>query len=380
MLKLLCLAKNFSKGNESYKNLISKRNKYSASKTKIPTFSSSKKELHKLANDSTGKKKSRKKSAKKSPEEKKMNINSYQYIHQKSLNYVNYINAPEVKNINNSIIKTNSKEKDKIKFVSSICLNKNKKNVNKRKSIDDRNLPLKNLTTDKKIKEIKIKSNFSLSQINLFVNKSNKNIDLPNQKTSRNNHSMIAVSSLDKNNGNIFDDNSDISSEKNKTLFKSMCNGVYHRKKLKIYHSSSMEKKPKIKKEIQSIEINFRQKFPKPRINKFQSYITPQNLYQNKKEKIIKIQRHFRQFLLRKFKRTLNDKIKKGLICVNKFIKKKMFFWLKQFAFEKKNDIFYVKESQMELLNVLKRKNIYSMLDLKKFIVCSIKNNKLEMF
>ena len=95
---------------------------------------------------------------------------------------------------------------------------------------------------------------------------------------------------------------------------------------------------------------------------------------------IIKIQRHFRQFLLRKFKRTLNDKIKKGLICVNKFIKKKMFFWLKQFAFEKKNDIFYVKESQMELLNVLKRKNIYSMLDLKKFIVCSIKNNKLEMF
>ena len=141
-----------------------------------------------------------------------------------------------------------------------------------------------------------------------------------------------------------------------------------------------MEKKPKIKKEIQSIEINFRQKFPKPRINKFQSYITPQNLYQNKKEKIIKIQRHFRQFLLRKFKRTLNDKIKKGLICVNKFIKKKMFFWLKQFAFEKKNEIFYVEERQMELLNVLKRKNIYSMLDLKKFIVCSIKNNKLEMF
>ena len=117
--------------------------------------------------------------------------------------------------------------------------------VNKRKSIDDRNLPLKNLTTDKKIKEIKIKSNFSLSQINLFVNKSNKNIDLPNQKTSRNNHSMIAVSSLDKNNGNIFDDNDDISSEKNKTLFKSMCNGVYHRKKLKIYHSSSMEKSQK---------------------------------------------------------------------------------------------------------------------------------------
>lgn len=380
MLRLLGLAKNFSKGKDSYKSLNSKRNKYSASKSRNPTFSSSKKQLSSLANDSTGKKKSVQKSGTKNSGKKNVNVNSYQYIHQKAFNYVNYINAPDVKNINNSIIKTNTNKKDKIKFVSSICLNKNKKNVNKRKSIDDRNLPLKNLTTDKKIKEIKIKSNFSLSQINLFVNKSNKNIDLPNQKTSRNNHSMIAVSSLDKNNGNIFDDNSDISSEKNKTLFKSMCNGVYHRKKLKIYHSSSMEKKPKIKKEIQSIEINFRQKFPKPRINKFQSYITPQNLYQNKKEKIIKIQRHFRQFLLRKFKRTLNDKINKGLIRMNNFIKKKMFFWLKQFAFAKKNEIFYVEESQMELLNVLKRKNIYSMLDLKKFIVCSIKNNKLEMF
>ena len=377
MLRLLGLAKNFSKGKDSYKSLNSKRNKYSASKSRNPTFSSSKKKLNRLANDSTGKKKSVQKSGTKNSGKKNVNVNSYQYIHQKAFNYVNYINAPDVKNINNSIIKTNSNKKDKIKFVSSICLNKKKKNLNKRNSLDERNIPLKNLTTEKKIKEIKIKSNFNLSYINLFVNKSNKNIDLANQKTSRDNCSMITMS---KNKGNIFDDNNDESSEKNKTLFNSMCNGIYHRKKMKIYHPLSLEKRPKIQKTIQSIEISFKPKLFKTNVNKYQSFVTPRNLFHNKKEKIIKIQRNFRKYLVRKYKRASDEKIWKGIKCLNIFIKKKMFFYIKQFAFEKKEETFYVEESQIELLNALKEKNIYSMSELKKYIVCSIKNNKFELF
>ena len=377
MLRLLGLAKNFSKGKDSYKSLNSKRNKYSASKSRNPTFSSSKKQLSSLANDSTGKKKSVQKSGKKNSGKRNVNVNSYQYIHQKAFNYVNYINAPDVKNINNSIIKNNSNKKDKIKFVSSICLNKKKKNLNKRNSLDERNIPLKNLTTEKKIKEIKIKSNFNLSYINLFVNKNNKNIDLANQKTSRNNCSMITMS---KNKGNIFDDNNDESSEKNKTLFNSMCNGIYHRKKMKIYHPLSLEKRPKIQKTIQSIEISFKPKLFKTNANKYQPFVTPRNLFHNKKEKIIKIQRNFRKFLVRKYKRASDEKIVKGLKLMNIFIKKKMFFYIKRFAFEKKEETFYVEESQIELLNTLKGKNIHSMSDLKKYIVCSIKNNKFELF
>ena len=377
MLRLLGLAKNFSKGKDSYKSLNSKRNKYSASKSRNPTFSSSKKQLSSLANDSTGKKKSVQKSGKKNSGKRNVNVNSYQYIHQKAFNYVNYINAPDVKNINNSIIKTNTNKKDKTKFVSSICLNKKKKNLNKRNSLDERNIPLKNLTTEKKIKEIKIKTNFNLSYINLFVNKSNKNIDLANQKTSRNNCSMITLS---KNKGNIFDDNNDESSEKNKTLFNSVCNGIYHRKKMKIYYPLSLEKRPKIQKTIQSIEISFKPKLFKTNANKYQSFVTPRNLFHNKKEKIIKIQRNFRKFLVRKYKRALDEKIVKGLKLMHIFIKKKMFCYIKQFAFEKKDEAFYVEESQIELLNALKGKNIHSMSDLKKYIVCSIKNNKFELF
>lgn len=45
-----------------------------------------------------------------------------------------------------------------------------------------------------------------------------------------------------------------------------------------------------------------------------------------------------------------------------------------------RKDTFYVDNEQMELLDILRKKNIYSMMDLKKYIVCLIKDNKLDMF
>lgn len=45
-----------------------------------------------------------------------------------------------------------------------------------------------------------------------------------------------------------------------------------------------------------------------------------------------------------------------------------------------RKDTFYVDNEQMELLDILRKKNIYSMMDLKKYIACLIKDNKLDMF
>ena len=302
MLKILGLTNTPSKGYEYTKRLNSTRNKNSSmksTKSSIPS-TKKKKEFSKLANDNTAKKKSQKKSRIKNFENKNINFDSYQYIYQKAKNY---INVPVVNNINNNIVinGNNSSEKNKVKLTSSICLNKNKRNIHKRKSIEDqgiKNVKMHNLTTDKKIKEIKIKSNFNLSYINLFVNKSNNNNNenIQNQTTIGNNSRMSTVSNRNKNKGNIFDENNDISFDKNKTLLNSISCGVYHRKKLKIFNSSSMEKRPRKQKTIESIEINFG---PKAYINNFQPYITPQqSLYMNKKEKIIKIQKNFRKYLM----------------------------------------------------------------------------------
>jgi hypothetical protein len=386
MLKILGLTNTPSKGYEYTKRLNSTRNKNSSmksTKSSIPS-TKKKKEFSKLANDNTAKKKSQKKSRIKNFENKNINFDSYQYIHQKAKNY---INVPVVNNINNNIVinGNNSSEKNKVKLTSSICLNKNKRNIHKRKSIEDqgiKNVKMHNLTTDKKIKEIKIKSNFNLSYINLFVNKSNNNSNenIQNQTTIGNNSRMSTVSNRNKNKGNIFDENNDISFDKNKTLLNSISCGVYHRKKLKIFNSSSMEKRPRKQKTIESIEINFG---PKSYINNFQPYITPQqSLYMNKKEKIIKIQKNFRKYLMRKYKGILDEKIMEGLINMNIFVKRKIFFSFKNIVLgnTKSRNIINVEESQIELLNALKEKNIYSMNDLKRYIVYLLKNNKLEMF
>ena len=386
MLKILGLTNTPSKGYEYSKRLNSTRNKNSSmksTKSSIPS-TKKKKEFSKLANDNTAKKKSQKKRRIKNFENKSINFDSYQYIHQKAKNY---INVPVVNNINNNIVinGNNSNEKNKVKLTSSICLNKNKRNIHKRKSIDEQGIKddkMRNLTTDKKIKEIKIKSNFNLSYINLFVNKSNNNINenIQNQTTIGNNSRMSTVSNRNKNKGNIFDENNDISFDKSKTLLNSISSGVYHRKKLKIFNSSSMEKRQRKQKTIESIEITFG---PKAYINNFQPYITPQqSLYTKKKEKIIKIQKNFRKYLMRKYKRILDEKILEGLINVNIFVKKKIFFSFKNIVLgnKKSGNIINVEESQIELLNVLKEKNIYSMNDLKRYIVYLLKNNKLEMF
>ena len=201
-----------------------------------------------------------------------------------------------------------------------------------------------------------------MSYINLFVN---KNSPKQNQITCSKEEHLNTVNNMN------------ISAEKNNTMIRPnpICDGIY-KKKLKIFNSLSMEKiSPRTRNTIESIEISFRR--PKLFINKFQAF----NIYEKEKDKIIFIQKKFRQFLVRKFRRIFYEKITKGILCLNRLMKKKIFFWYKNiFSCEINNNVYYVDESQIELLNALKEKNIYSMIDLKKYIVCLIKNNKLEMF
>ena len=391
MLKLLGLINNYSYKKDYYKKLNSTRNKCSSSNKKKSNIPSSKRELTKACNESTGKKKDKKKTSKNS---EKKSVNSYQYIQQKASNYINSnankFNDPK-KNVN--IIVEDKNKINKINFSSSICHNKNKKNKRARNRIDDQNDKIKNLTADKKIREIKIKSNFNMSYmsyINLFVNKNNGNNEIQNLTTysNNNNERMSTVSNINKNKGNIFTENNNVSQEKNKTLLNSMCSGVYHKKKLKIFNSLSRDKRPKIRNTIESIEICFS---PKIYINKFQLNNSQHDINQYQIGKIIKIQKYFRKFLVEKYRRNLNEKIMEGILYLNLFIRKKLFFSFKYFfliyrnkceAKNKKNigNTFYVEKSQFDMLNILKEKNIYSMIDLKKYIVDLIKNNKFEMF
>ena len=356
---MLGLTTNIQNENDYFRKLNSTRNKNSSCKSiksNIPL--SPRKNLSKVANENTAKKKSRRKSIKKDSEEKK-NIKGYKYIQQKAINYINANNKANNKKNNDishliNIANNNSKKNNK---------NKNKKNSKIRKSIDEQNTTqIKNLTCDKKIKEIKIKTKFNMSYINLFVN---KNSPKQNQITCSKEEHLNTVNNMN------------ISAEKNNTIIRPnpICDGIY-KKKLKIFNSLSMEKiSPRTRNTIESIEISFRR--PKLFINKFQAF----NIYEKEKDKIIFIQKKFRQFLVRKFRRIFYEKITKGIFCLNRLMKNKIFFWYKNiFSCEINNNVYYVDESQIELLNALKEKNIYSMIDLKKYIVCLIKNNKLEMF
>ena len=356
---MLGLTTNIQNENDYLRKLNSTRNKNSSCKSiksNIPL--SPRKNLSKAANENTAKKKSRRKSIKKDSEEKK-SIKGYKYIQQKAINYINANNKANNKKNNDishliNIANNNSKKNNK---------NKNKKNSKIRKSIDEQNTTqIKNLTCDKKIKEIKIKTKFNMSYINLFVN---KNSPKQNQITCSKEEHLNTVNNMN------------ISAEKNNTIIRPnpICDGIY-KKKLKIFNSLSMEKiSPRTRNTIESIEISFRR--PKLFINKFQAF----NIYEKEKDKIIFIQKKFRQFLVRKFRRIFYEKITKGILCLNRLMKKKIFFWYKNiFSCEINNNVYYVDESQIELLNALKEKNIYSMIDLKKYIVCLIKNNKLEMF
>ena len=356
---MLGLTTNIQNENDYFRKLNSTRNKNSSCKSiksNIPL--SPRKNLSKAANENTAKKKSRRKSIKKDSEEKK-SIKGYKYIQQKAINYINANNKANNKKNNDishliNIANNNSKKNNK---------NKNKKNSKIRKSIDEQNTTqIKNLTCDKKIKEIKIKTKFNMSYINLFVN---KNSPKQNQITCSKEEHLNTVNNMN------------ISAEKNNTIIRQnpICDGIY-KKKLKIFNSLSMEKiSPRTRNTIESIEISFRR--PKLFINKFQAF----NIYEKEKDKIIFIQKKFRQFLVRKFRRIFYEKITKGILCLNRLMKKKIFFWYKNiFSCEINNNVYYVDESQIELLNALKEKNIYSMIDLKKYIVCLIKNNKLEMF
>ena len=356
---MLGLTTNIQNENDYFRKLNSTRNKNSSCKSiksNIPL--SPRKNLSKAANENTAKKKSLRKSIKKDSEEKK-SIKGYKYIQQKAINYINANNKANKKKNNDishliNITNNNSKKNNK---------NKNKKNSKIRKSIDEQNTTqIKNLTCDKKIKEIKIKTKFNMSYINLFVN---KNSPKQNQITCSKEEHLNTVNNMN------------ISAEKNNTMIRQnpICDGIY-KKKLKIFNSLSMEKiSPRTRNTIESIEISFRR--PKLFINKFQAF----NIYEKEKDKIIFIQKKFRQFLVRKFRRIFYEKITKGILCLNQLMKKKIFFWYKNiFSCEINNNVYYVDESQIELLNALKEKNIYSMIDLKKYIVCLIKNNKLEMF
>ena len=195
---MLGLTTNIQNENDYFRKLNSTRNKNSSCKSiksNIPL--SPRKNLSKAANENTAKKKSRRKSIKKDSEEKK-NIKGYKYIQQKAINYINANNKTNNKKNNDishliNIANNNSKKNNK---------NKNKKNSKIRKSIDEQNTTqIKNLTCDKKIKEIKIKTKFNMSYINLFVN---KNSPKQNQITCSKEEHLNTVNNMN------------ISAEKNK--------------------------------------------------------------------------------------------------------------------------------------------------------------------
>ena len=389
MLKILAFANNPTSSSDYNKKLESTRTKNSSSKkSKDSIPPSSKKKLDKFCNQNTKKKNKLKNVENKS-------VNSYQYIQKKAMNYIN-CNAKNISS-NKKNKPTTDKKSQKIEFnnntkeitfSSSVCFNNanNKKIKNKRPSIDYK---ISNLTTDKKIKEIKIKPNFNMPFINLFVNKNNKN-EIQNLKTCRNKRNISNIKTRKEDN--------DISFEQNKTKLDSMCSmdtstSVYQRKKIKFYNSSSMDKLSKknniinTMNTIQSIEISFR---PKVFINKFKLVNNNNNkLIETKINKAIIIQKNFRKFLVRKYKNIMDEKIIKGISYLNNYTRKKVSFSLKAIFMSYKNkykkngirkDAFYVDSEQMELLDILKKKNIYSMMDLKKYIVCLIKDNKLDMF
>ena len=291
---------------------------------------------------------------------------SYQSIIQKASKFVN-----------NNINKTN-KLKNEIELIHNISSLKKKGNKNNIFSSpvypdnnpinrNEKRVRICNLSVDgskntvdnsKRIKEIRIKSSKKLSQSSSYVNKNNNGNDIQKMLT------IHKLNSLEK----ISQD-----SLRNSMKIGTPRLGVYSKKRLKIFKSVSVDKK--LNDTIKSIEIDF-----SPKISG-NSFTDVKSQYSFKITKIIKIQRFFRKYISIKHK----IKILKGSLSLKKYISKNLSNIMKKVFlskdFNKKNKKKYlVKKEQFELLKILKTKNIFHMIDLKKYIVGLLNKNKIELF
>ena len=175
--------------------------------------------------------------------------------------------------------------------------------------------------------------------------------------------------------------NSDINRYKKCLDTSTIGTGIYAKKKLKTtFKNLNMEKNYGYENTIKSIEIDFG---PKKYRN---SYIDKEYLNPFKVFRIIMIQRYFRKFLEIKFKNINQAKKLNGIKHLKKYIlcilygSVKMFFSIYKLNNNKKKKVILVKREQYELLKILKEKNINNMINLKKYIVKILNNNRLELF
>ena len=288
---------------------------------------------------------------------------------QKAFNFINkkksYNNYKKIKKISELSQKSTPLKKDtnSINLSSSICQNNiyNKNNKEKKRNASVCN----NFTNNKTIKEIKIKSNKKLSQILSLNNKSINNGEKIN--------TISNLSNIER--------NSDINRYKQFLDSSKIGIGIYFKKKMNTtFKNLSMEKNYGYENTIKSIEIDFGKK------KNGNNYTDKERLNPFKVDKIIMIQRYFRKFLEIKHKNRNQDKKLNGIKHLIKYIfyklsgSVKIFFSVYKLNTNKTKKKIFVKKEEYELLKTLKEKNIDGMINLKKYIVKILNNNRLELF
>ena len=299
---------------------------------------------------------------------KNSSFNSYQIIIKKASKFVNS-NLNKTNKLKNEIDLIHNiynisplKKEDKSNIFSfpvypdNNPINRNEKRVKISNLSVEKNRDT--IDSSKRIKEIKIKSSKKLSQASSYVNKNNNVNDA--QKTLI----IHKMNSLEKINHDSLRNSMKIETPKL---------GVYSKKRLKIFKSVSVDKK--LNDTIKSIEIDF-----SPKISG-SSFTDTKSQYSFNKTKIIKIQRFFRKYINIKHK----IRILKGSLSLKKYIFKNLSNTIKKVFLSKdlnkKNKKKYlVKKEQYEMLKILKTKNIFHMIDLKKYIVGLLNKNKIELF
>lgn len=364
----------------SYYNLINTNKKYPIqyNKKDFKKTSSSKEDINQICSRNV---KSIFTKVKNKNKHKDYSFNSYQFMKEKALKYVNNNKnnnthkSKKMSEFNHSISPVKKKEK-KFIFNSSLCPNNNPLNNNNNHKGDFRNLSVcenKNNfenNMNKTIKEIRIKSKKKISQILSYQNKNNST-----EEKSMTFSNLSRIEKINNNNGNDFNNNT----IKKYKKFDTPRIGVYSRKKVNIFKSLSMEKRSM--NTIKSIEIDFR-----PKING-NSYTDEKYLNSFKIAKVITIQRFFRSYLEIRNKKINKNKIIIGIQLFKRYVIKnlscsiKMFFLLYNYKLNKKKKIkHFVNKEQYELLKILKEKNIIGMMNFKKYIINLLNNNTLEMF
>ena len=386
MLKKLGFLKNSLVDLEYYEKLRANRKVHFPIKQKLTqNIQTSKDEMSHICNNTIQSKFSNIKNKNKYNQ---YSFNSYQYMKQKALIFVNKNNNKSKfknsigGNANTTIKKLDDlnqnispikKDNKKILLASPFCPNDSNKIKNRNKNKErKRNLSVcfeknKNYDNNKTIKEIRIKSNKKISQLFSYNNKNN---------IYNNEDKIMTISNI-----NNIENNNDY--KRNKRYLETPRVIIYSKKTLKPYKSLSMERKPSnTRNTIKSIEIDFGHKI-------YGNYYTDKKCLNTFKiAKIIMIQRYFRKFLEIKNLKMLQEKVLKGTHHLKKYMlfhiseSVKIFFLLYKYKLSIRNHKghFLVNKDQYDLLKILKEKNISGMMNFKKYILKILNNNKLELF